>query len=287
MKCLMLMVVAVSGMSLAGIVGAAEKGRSETDAGRTVAYLGVATESVDPAVARHLKLRPGEGLEVRMVDDESPAAGQIREDDILKELNGQWLVNPEQLRTVVRMLKPGEVANITLIREGESKKVSLKLGSREVTREEEMREKMGRDMQGFSNEDMMPFFRQFHGQSPWGGMGRAPQLRGPEDEEEKDADQRVEKSKPPRESKSSTHVSSSTTFSENGRTVTLTDNDGDRQLKVTKDGKTEFEGPVSTEKQIDQLPKDIRELYEKVAKQGASIKLKTQVRGEKTGRIDI
>lgn len=268
----------------AGIAAEKKQPRGET---KTVAYLGVATESVEPAVARHLKLRPGEGLEVQMVDEKSPAQGTIRVNDILKELNGQWLVNPEQLRTVVRMMKPGEEANLVVIREGESRKVSVKLGSREVSPEEEMQAQMPRGMPGhgmISPEDMMRMYRGYHGMTP---RGQRPWPQ--EDQDDKDQDADVERDgktgKSSDDANVSVNVSSSTTISENGQTVTLTDHNGDKRLKVTKGNKKVFEGPVSTEEQVKALAPEIRELFDKVSKQGASIKVKTQSSGK--GRVDI
>ena len=281
-NCILAMVAA--GL-IAGVVSAAEKKHSH-DETKTVAYLGVATESVDPQLSRHLKLRPGEGLNVQMVDEKSPAADIIKEDDILKELNGQWLVNPEQLRTVVRMLKPGDEASITLIRDGDVKKVSVKLGEREVSPQEEMQAQMGQGMQGMqsmrmSPEEMMQMFRGMHGNSPW-NLRQPPQDDSDDDADKKDGTQ-VEVS--PGDVKTSVNVSSSTTISENGETATLTDNNGAKHLKVTKGGKTLFDGAVSTDDQVKALSGDVREMYDKAAKQGATIKIKAQSSAK--GRVDI
>jgi hypothetical protein len=195
---------------------------------RKVAFLGVVTEQVDPQLARHLKLRPGEGLVVTMVDDSSPAAGIIKEDDVLKELNGQWLVNPEQLRAVVRLFQPGDEVNLSLIRDGEAKKVSVKLGEREISlREEAQAQLMGRGgMMGgpgmMSQDELMELMRNMQRNQP-----RFHQRMQVPQAEDDDADAKVE---------THTSVSSSTTISKDGNTITLTDNNGEKRLKVIKGG---------------------------------------------------
>ena len=82
--------------------------RAAEDVPERIAYLGVATTPVDPMLARHLRLRPGVGLLVQMVDEDSAAAGKVEAEDILTELDGQILVNPEQLSTLVRLQKRGQ-----------------------------------------------------------------------------------------------------------------------------------------------------------------------------------
>jgi hypothetical protein len=287
-RTIILMAIAI-GLVVGGVAQSAEKkhGREET---KKVAYLGVATESVDPQLSRHLKLRPGEGLEVQMVDEKSPAAGIIKEEDILKELNGQWLVNPEQLRTVVRMMKAGDEVKITLIRDGDVKNVSVKLGEREVSLQEEMQSQMGRGMQGMqgmmSPEEMMQMMQGMRGGMPrkfhqW-------QQGNPAEEDDKDSkaesENKVEVS--PGDAKTSVSVSSSTTIMKDGHAVTLTNNNGDKRLVVKKGSKTLFDGPVSTDEQVKALSKDIREFYDEVAKGGPSIKIKTQSSADKP-RVDI
>lgn len=285
MKRLIVLLAVATGMA-AGVTSLAAEKKGERDDTKTVAYLGVATEPVDPALARHLKLKAGEGLVVRLVDEKSPAAKVIQEEDILKELNGQWLVNPEQLRTVVRMLKPGDEASLVVIREGETKKIAVKLAGREVSAEEEMQADAQRALPGHGymdpNDMMRRMFRGHPGISPWGPRAW-PQGPEAEDDEEAKADARGGTSSD--DENVSVNFSSSTTISENGQTVTLSDSNGKKNLKVTKGGKTLFDGPVNTDDQIKALKPEIKDLYDKVSKQGASIKVETRSSGK--GRVDI
>ncbi len=292
MKRMIILLVLAAGLIAGGITQAAEKKHGE-EATKKVAYLGVATELVDQQLARHLKLRPGEGLDVQMVDEKSPAAGVIKEEDILKELNGQWLVNPEQLRTVVRMMKPGDEAKITLIRDGDTKNVSVKLGEREVSPQEEMQSQMmNRGMPGMqgmqgmmSPQDLMQMMRGNQG----GPMGFHHWQGGESQNEEDNGPQsqgKIEMSPGDVSGKTSTSVSSSTTIMRDGQTVTLTNNNGDKRLVVKKGSKTLFDGPVSTDEQVKALSKDVREYYDEVTKGGPTIKIKTQSNDEKP-RVDI
>lgn len=253
----------------------AQEKESKRDDLPTIAYLGVATENVDPAIARHLKLRSGEGLTVTQVDPKSPAGDVLKEDDVLKEIEGQWLVNPEQLSAVVRLFKPGDSMTIHYIREGDAKKATVKLGERK-----DPGNWMTRARRMVPQED------------PWQMMRgwRVPQFDSPpSDDAEQDAEADAKPMrKRDRQERAGTdiHISSSSSLTDNGRTATMTNDNGKKSLKVTKDGKTLFEGPVSTDEQVKNLEPEIRELFDRMNNQGgASIKLRTSP--PKSGRVDI
>ncbi len=94
-----------------------------------VAYLGVSAAPIDPALAAHVDLPEGVGLVVNFVDEHSPAADAgIRRHDILHKLDDQMLINPDQLRVLVRSKKPGQRVELKLIRKGESITVDTELG---------------------------------------------------------------------------------------------------------------------------------------------------------------
>jgi len=99
----------------------------------TVAYVGVGSSEIPPALTYHLKLAPGSGLVVDWVAPGSPAeAAGVKQYDVLTQLDDQRLVNPEQLRTLVRLRKAGDAATFTLVRQGQPTTVGLKLGQTEV-----------------------------------------------------------------------------------------------------------------------------------------------------------
>ncbi|MEZ0267964.1 MAG: S1C family serine protease [Phycisphaerae bacterium] len=99
----------------------------------TVPYVGVGSSEVPPALAYHLKLPTGSGLVVDWVAPASPAeAAGLKLYDVVTQIDDQRLVNPEQLRTLVRLRKPGDPATFTVIRQGQPTTVTLKLTQTEV-----------------------------------------------------------------------------------------------------------------------------------------------------------
>ena len=88
------------------------------------AYLGVHTSRLDRAVSHQLGLPNGLHLQVERVAKGSSAedAG-LQLHDILLKFDDQILVNPEQLKTLVRMRNPGERVNLAILRQ--SKPLSL------------------------------------------------------------------------------------------------------------------------------------------------------------------
>jgi hypothetical protein len=98
-----------------------------------VAYLGVTTSQVPPALRQHLKLPRGFGLVVDTIEkDSAAAAAGVERYDILQKLNDQLLVNSQQLGVLVRSMKPGDDVRLTVLRNGETKEVTAKLQEKEV-----------------------------------------------------------------------------------------------------------------------------------------------------------
>jgi len=81
------------------------------------AYLGVHASRLDQGLSHQLGLPQGVHLQVEGVVPGSPAelAGIVRF-DILLELDDQILVNPEQLKSLVRMRNPGERVVLSVMR---------------------------------------------------------------------------------------------------------------------------------------------------------------------------
>jgi hypothetical protein len=104
-----------------------------TMAGKTekASFLGVVTTRASATLRSQLKLKAG--LVVDSVEPKSPAttAGLIVH-DILEKCDDQWLINPAQFVSLIRMYKPGETVTFTVLREGERKKISAKLEERET-----------------------------------------------------------------------------------------------------------------------------------------------------------
>ena len=84
------------------------------------AFLGVVTAPLPEPVRAQTDLGEGIGLMVEHVQPESPAAaaGLVRH-DILHKLNDQILVNPDQLRTLIRAAGAGAEVSLTVVRKGQ------------------------------------------------------------------------------------------------------------------------------------------------------------------------
>lgn len=98
------------------------------------AFLGVATSAPTTVLREQLKLAPGMGLVVDVVEKDSPAeqAG-IRQYDVLTKVGDQLLVNAEQLAVLVRTHKPGEEIDLTVVRGGAATVLKARLVERELT----------------------------------------------------------------------------------------------------------------------------------------------------------
>lgn len=103
------------------------------------AYLGVAASQATPVLQKHLKLPDGTGLVVDFIEPGSPAeTAGLQVYDVLVRLDGQLLINPQQLAVLVRTFDPGAEVKLRLIREGEPSELGVRLVEREVKRLEDV-----------------------------------------------------------------------------------------------------------------------------------------------------
>ncbi|MGI8821335.1 MAG: S1C family serine protease [Chthoniobacterales bacterium] len=109
--------------------------RRERDRGPKVpvTYLGVETSELPSVVADQLGLAKGFGLVVDYVVPDGPAAAAgVQQNDILKMLNDQILLDPDQLSKLVRSMPEGASVTLTVLRKGAETKLTAKLAKREV-----------------------------------------------------------------------------------------------------------------------------------------------------------
>ena len=94
-----------------------------------IAYLGVYVSKVNPNVSHQLKLSQNLYLSVERVEKGSPAekAG-IQQFDILLQLDDQILINPDQLKYLVRSKKPKDEVSLHFLSRGDKKNTTLVLG---------------------------------------------------------------------------------------------------------------------------------------------------------------
>ena len=99
-----------------------------------VTFLGVETSEVPRVVSEQLGLAKGFGLVVDYVVPDGPAAAAgVQQSDILKMLNDQILVQPDQLAKLIRSYPEGTNVVLTILRKGAETKVTVKLAKKEVS----------------------------------------------------------------------------------------------------------------------------------------------------------
>jgi hypothetical protein len=104
-----------------------------------VVFLGVETSEIPSVLCEQMNLPKGFGLVVDYVVPDGPAAAAgVQQNDILKMLNEQILVNPSQLRTLLQSFQDGQTVTLTLIRKGQEQKISVKLTKKEVAKRHAM-----------------------------------------------------------------------------------------------------------------------------------------------------
>lgn len=98
-----------------------------------VTYLGVDTSQVPTVVSEQLGLAKGFGLVVDYVEPNSPAAtAGVQQNDILKMLNDQILIEPSQLRKLLQTFPEGTEVTLTVLRKGQEQKLTAKLARKDV-----------------------------------------------------------------------------------------------------------------------------------------------------------
>jgi serine protease Do len=102
-----------------------------TDGKVTRGYLGVLPQDVTPALARKLDLKDRGGAILSEVTPKSPAekAG-LESGDVVTEINGKPVRDANHLRLEVARVKPGEMANLRVRRESDSKLIKVTVRER-------------------------------------------------------------------------------------------------------------------------------------------------------------
>jgi len=97
--------------------------------GEKKGYLGVYMQELDRDVREGLDLDVKSGVLISGVEDDGPAdeAG-LKDGDVIVAFNGEKVDDPDDLRDLARDTEPGEVVEIEIIRDGETKKLSLTVG---------------------------------------------------------------------------------------------------------------------------------------------------------------
>lgn len=247
-----------------------------------VTYLGVETSQVPTVVSDQLGLGKGLGLVVDYVEPNSPAAAAgVQQNDILKLLNDQILIEPSQLRKLLQTFSEGTEVTLTVLRKGQEQKLTVKLAKKEVQQGHALFPGGNHDWHwdfddtgdlGEQMQNLKDQLKEQFGDAQRGIVREAvtqahEAARRARDDARRAADElriffedngamkasRIDLGK------------AQIVFSDQKGELKLENVDGKKFL-TAKDpqGKLLFSGPVETQQDVDKMPADVRERYEKL-----------------------
>ncbi len=95
------------------------------------AFLGIVTSDVTDDLAEHLDLKANEGIIVRSLMPDGPAAkAGISVHDVITRMGDQAINSPTDISKGVAALKPGDKVTLEMIHKGKPAKIDVTLGSR-------------------------------------------------------------------------------------------------------------------------------------------------------------
>ncbi len=244
-------------------------------------FLGVETSQVPTVVSEQLGLSKGLGLVVEYVVPDSPAAtAGIQQNDILKMLNDQILIEPSQLRKLLQTFSDGTDVTLTILRKGQEQKVTVKLTKKERPQRHSWAPGDKHDWHwdfddtGDLGEQMQGLKEQLQEQlGAQRGMIRETVMKAHEAarrarEDARRAAREIRILSKDNGALKATRIDlgkAQIVFSDDKGEMKLENVDG-KKLLTAKDpqGKLLFSGPVETKEDLDKMPADIRERYEKL-----------------------
>jgi serine protease Do len=241
-----------------------------------VTFLGVETSEVPSVVSEQLGLAKGFGLVVDYVVPDGPAAAAgVQQNDIIKMLNDQILMNPNQLSKLVRSFSEGTTVTLTVLRKGQEQKITVKLTKKEVPERDSWFPEHRHGWKGNFNDlgdlgDQMRGLKEQLGDGQHGMIHDAvmkahEEARRARDEARRAADEVRMWSRNDGGLKA-TKIDigkAQIVFSDDKGEMKLETVDG-KKLLTAKDpqGKLLFSGPVETKEDLDKLPPEVRQRYE-------------------------
>src|SRR5256714_13468068 len=244
-------------------------------------FLGVETSQVPTVVSEQLGLSKGLGLVVEYVVPDSPAAAAgVQQNDILKMLNDQILIEPSQLRKLLQTFSDGADVTLTILRKGQEQKVTVKLTKKERpqrhswTPGDKHEGHWDFDETGDFGEEMQGLKEQLQEQlGAQRGMIRGAVMKAHEAtrrarEDARRAAREIRILSQDHGALKATRIdlgNAQIVFSDDKGEMKVENVDG-KKLLTAKDpqGKLLFSGPVETKEDLDKVPADVRERYEKL-----------------------
>src|SRR5881396_1175259 len=244
-------------------------------------FLGVETSQVPTVVSEQLGLSKGLGLVVEYVVPDSPAAAAgVQQNDILKMLNDQILIEPSQLRKLLQTFSDGADVTLTILRKGQEQKVTVKLTKKERpqrhswTPGDKHEGHWDFDETGDFGEEMQGLKEQLQEQlGAQRGMIRGAVVKAHEAarrarEDARRAAREIRILSQDHGALRATKIdlgNAQIVFSDDKGEMKLENVDGKKLLTVKDSkGKLLFSGPVETKEDRDKMPADVRERYEKL-----------------------
>jgi serine protease Do len=100
-------------------------------------YLGVYLGEVDSERATALRLKDAQGAEVVTVDHDAPAVKSgLKIHDVILQLDGQAVENPDQLRRRLHEMPPGRTVTLLVSRDGNPINITVQLCDRTVLQQQ-------------------------------------------------------------------------------------------------------------------------------------------------------
>jgi len=245
-------------------------------------FLGVETSQVPDVVSEQLGMAKGLGLVVEYVVPNSPAASAgVQQNDILKMLNDQILIEPSQLRKLLQTFSEGTDVTLTILRKGQEQKITVKLTKKEMPQRHSLMPGGNHDMHwdfdetGDVGEQMQELKEQLKEQL---GDAQRGIIRGAVIQAHEAAKRaREDARRAAREIRilSNDNGALKATKIDLGKAqIVFCDGKGEMKLEnlngkkllTAKDpqGKLLFSGPVETKEDLDKVPADVRERYERL-----------------------
>jgi serine protease Do len=281
-----------------GPVGPGNERERHTEKKVPVTYLGVETSDVPQVVSEQMGLARGFGLVVDYVVPDGPAAAAgVQQNDILKMLNDQILTEPDQLSKLVRSYPEGTTVTLTVLRKGKEEKIGAKLAKKEVSERFEFGRGRhphfnfnfnGGDWGDFGMDDLKEHLNQLKeqlGDQTQGVIHDAVMAAQAEAQRVRDEAQQV-RDAARRARDEARHAAGinvtqsrdgglSTTKIDIGKAQIVYSDDkgelrvekvGGKKVLTAKDpkGLLQFSGPVETKEDLDKVPADVRQRYEKL-----------------------
>lgn len=93
-------------------------------------YVGVEAQKITASTAQAMHLKENDGALLAGIQSDSPAAeAGLQPGDVIQAVNGTKIANPKELALNVASIRPGQDAHLTVLHDGKTKDVSVKVGT--------------------------------------------------------------------------------------------------------------------------------------------------------------